>query len=83
MPDVALLHRHLDLDGDGYISMDEVEALLAELGVPRSASEQPSAAELHSGIAPSSSGLSKGATNHRITFAQFLQLHRQVYSTLA
>ena len=79
----VLLHcRHLDLDGDGYISVDEVEALLAELGVPKSASEQASGVESQSSIPLTSSGVSRGATN-KITFAQFLQLHRQVYITPA
>lgn len=69
--------RHLDLDGDGYISTDEVEALLAELGVPQSVANQSSHAREAPLSTQSSSAVPPSA--HRITFAQFLQLHHQVY----
>lgn len=108
---MQLACRHLDLDGDGYISVEEVEALLAELGVPQPLSEQTNTAELaiHQPLSEqtstseqglpqpllqqphvaglqsgqsqaSSSGPSSMSTlsNHKITFTQFLQLHRQV-----
>ena len=71
--------RHLDLDGDGYISVDEVDALLAELGVPKLVSEQPSTAESLTGVtSPSTALLTAGSASHKITFTQFLQLHHQV-----
>lgn len=70
------LHRHLDRDGDGRLSVEEVQQLIAELGI-----------EAQSGLAAVEAGdvmaaVLTGAVAHEgITFETFAEFHRKVRKT--
>ena len=70
----SIAHRHLDLNGDGSISLEEMAALMRELGVEEGAGAE-AAAELMAAVAQADSG----AGGPGVDFPSFLDFCRKVW----